>query len=401
MRRVDRVVEVPAGLAPFRLVDDRGVEVGEVSAFLALLVARDYSPNTVRAYAYDLLKLYVFFDDLGISVDEFTPVRAIDFLKWLRVTASRGGAQRLGLTVATRDGPALSARTCNRIFAAVSSFFEFLISSGVYLDGENPIVKVPDRAVARVADRRRPPLLTSSTQRPVRRALRVRTIDSVPRVIAPDVYERIVAELKCVRDRALLELMHEGGLRPGEVLGLHLEDVAYGHRRVAIRHRDDHPRGVRQKSRRERVVDMFEDRALPLVNEYVMSERPRDADTSLIFLIGGTSPRRWEPLSYDGLVRLFKRACQRAGVRQPWLTPHTLRHTHATRMFEGGMRELTLMKRLGHASVETVTSAAPGRPQATTLVNAPGRNCATRRAAATTPDTRSRYSTTLPSTSGL
>jgi len=84
-----------------------------------------------------------------------------------------------------------------------------------------------------------------------------------------------------------------------------------------------------------------------------MFERPTDADTSYVFLVGGRGRRRCEPLGYDGLVRMFARAARRAGVRDAWLTPHALRHTHATRMFEGGMRDLTLMTRLGHASPDS------------------------------------------------
>lgn len=84
-------------------------------------------------------------------------------------------------------------------------------------------------------------------------------------------------------------------------------------------------RGVRQKSRRERVVDLLEGRALPAINDYVLRERPQDAATSLVFLVGGRGKRRLDPLSYDGMVRMFARAADRAGVRDPWLTPHALR----------------------------------------------------------------------------
>src|SRR5205807_719311 len=82
-------------------------------------------------------------------------------------------------------------------------------------------------------------------------------------------------------------------------------------------------------------------------------ERPADTERSLVFLVGSQGKRRLEPLGYYALVKLFERHCERLGIRDPWVTPHALRHTHATRMWEGGMRELTLQKRLGHASPES------------------------------------------------
>jgi integrase len=183
--------------------------------------------------------------------------------------------------------------------------------------------------------------------------VRVKTVQRVPRPLSEAQVQALLAQLRSRRDRAIVLLMLQGGLRPGEVLGLHLEDIAYGRRRVVVRHRDDHPKGARSKSRYERVVDLHEPETLAMVSAYVMDERPADGDGPLVFLIGGRGKRRLEALSYDGLVKMFTRATTRAGIRTPWVTPHACRHTHATAMWEGGMRELTLQKRLGHASPES------------------------------------------------
>ena len=202
----------------------------------------------------------------------------------------------------------------------------------------------------RVHERHRSFLDGISRQRPTMRAMRVKTARRLPRPLDRDQVTALLGELRTRRDLAIVRLMLDGGLRPGEVLGLQLTDVAYGRRRVIVRYREDHPRGARSKSRTERLVDLHDTATLEAVSGYVMLERPAEAETPIMFLVGGGGRRRHDPLSYSGLARMFARACERAGIRAPWVTPHALRHTHATRMWEAGMRELTLQKRLGHAS---------------------------------------------------
>ncbi|MER7486162.1 tyrosine-type recombinase/integrase [Streptomyces sp. NPDC126497] len=344
------------GSTVVELLDEDGVPVEVVAGFLRFLGARDCSPNTLVSYAYDLRHLWRFFESRGLSWERFAPPDAIALLEYLRSVPSRRPRRRMTLSVVTMDadGPAtkLAASTVNRILAAVSSFYEYAILAGL-LERANPIEKRPDPALQRVSERHRPFMGRASRQRPVRRAVRVKTVQRVPRPLDDEQIRLLLAQLRGLRDRAIMLLMLHGGLRPGEVLGLHLDDLAYGRRRVVVRHRVDHPKGARSKSRQERVVDLHEADTLATVSAYVMNERPQDADNRLVFLIGGRGTRRLEPLGYDGLVRMFSRACARAGIREPWVTPHALRHTHATRMWEGGMRELTLQKRLGHASPES------------------------------------------------
>ena len=346
-----------SGQRPVEVLDDAGVAVPVAGDFLAHLSARGCSPNTVLAYGSDLGHLWRFLDAAGLCWDALTPERAIDLLAHLRATPARHRGQSRLPVLATHDGvsadpPGLSPATVNRALAAVSSFYDWAILAGRF-GGPNPIVRVVDRALVRAADRHRPFLAGISRTSETRRALQVKTVRRLPRPLDEGQVAALLGALRCRRDLALVRLMLDGGLRPGEALGLHLGDVAYGRRRVTIRHREDHPRGVRQKSRTERVVDLHEAATLEAVSAYVMAERTADAASPLLFLVGGKGRRRGEPLSYAALVRLFARACERAGIRAPWVTPHSLRHTHATRMWELGMRELTLQRRLGHASPES------------------------------------------------
>ena len=345
------------GQSIFEVVSDAGQPVPEISGFLHYLQSRDYSPHTLSAYAYDLLHFSRFLVQESLMYADFRPAHALTLVAYLRAQPVRRPVQRTSLARCTTEQgqptACLSAPTVNRILAAISSLYEYLIVSELLTARDNPIQKREDPALARVSERHHPFMGQASRQRPIRRIVRVKTVERLPRPMSNEQVQQLLSSLTCLRDKAMILLMLQGGLRPGEVLNLHLEDVQYGRRRIIIRYRTDHPKGVRTKSRRERVVDLHEPETLATLSNYVLHERPTDTNETCIFLVGGKGKRRYEPLGYHTLVKLFTRHCERIGIRETWMTPHALRHTHATRMFEQGMRELTLQKRLGHASPDS------------------------------------------------
>jgi integrase len=344
------------GEVSISVTDESGTPVAVVSSFLAYLSARECSPNTSIAYAHDLSHWWKFLAAQRLSWYEIRPVHTVEFLQFLRRVTTTHRSRRTGPRLALVDNgelcAALAPSTINRILAAISSFYQFAILTDQYR-WLNPIEKSADFATERVSDRHLPAMGRASWQRPMRRRLAVRSVIRVPRPLSTQQVKLLLTALRSQRDLALVRLMLDGGLRPGEVLALKLEDISYGHRRIVVRCRNDHPKGVRAKSRFERVVDLYEPATLSVLNEYVIAHRPADGGSPFVFLVGGRGRHRAEPLGYAALAKLFSRACCRAGIHEPWVSPHALRHTHASRMWDAGMRELTLQKRLGHASPES------------------------------------------------
>lgn len=244
----------------------------------------------------------------------------------------------------------LSDASVARALASVSVFYEFLIVSEIYFLEENPFTKVPNRKALMISDLNRPAMGNNSRQRPVRRRVGVSLPQRLPRPIPRAEVVTFLASLTTLRDRAIFLLCVNGGLRPAEVLTLRLPNIRYGMRQIVIEITVNDPRGLANKSRQERVVDIHDETTLRTLSDYVMNERPNDATVDLVFLVGRRGKRRCEPLSYWAVNRLFARRFKALGLRTPWTTPHALRHTHATEMWEHGMREMTLQQRLGHAT---------------------------------------------------
>jgi len=171
-----------------------------------------------------LLHFFSFLAQQQLTYQEFTPSHAWLLLEYLRTLPSRKPAQRFGLVLSTTntDGTSttsLSSATINRAFAAVSSFYDYLILSGEFTPRENPVQQVDDPALARVPERHRPFMGRASRQRPIRRGVKVKTVRRLPRPMDDEHLDKLLASLRLKRDKAMLLLMLHGGLRPGDYMG--------------------------------------------------------------------------------------------------------------------------------------------------------------------------------------
>lgn len=85
----------------FEVLDEHDQPIAVVSGFMRYLRARSCSPNTLSAYAFDLLHFMRFLEKQHLTYQEFTPPHALLFLEYLNSIPSRKQARRLGLVLST------------------------------------------------------------------------------------------------------------------------------------------------------------------------------------------------------------------------------------------------------------------------------------------------------------
>lgn len=169
--------------------------------------------------------------------------------------------------------------------------------------------------------------------------------ERVPQVLSPEVVDRLLAaptpeDRYYLRDRALLETLYATGTRASEVVSLQLADLHLEHGFCKC-----HGKGNKQ-----RVVPLGS-KAQEALRQYLSELRPqlcvRDPSAPWVFLSRGG-----RPLTRITLWLLVKKYARRAGITGK-VSPHTLRHSFATHLLEGGADLRTVQELLGHANIRT------------------------------------------------
>lgn len=268
-----------------------------------LQVERGLSTNTLAAYQRDLQRYLTYLTSIGLTApDEVSAAHVGEFLSRIR----EGDPSH----------PPLAASSAGRTLAAVRSFHRFLDAEGM-TPGDPAAMVTPPAPPSRL-----------------------------PKAISIDEVERLLDAASAggtptsLRDRAVLEVLYAAGARVSELTTLDLDDLDLDNGSVRLM----------GKGSKQRLVPLGGP-ACEALSAYLVRARPAAVaagkGTPAVF-VGS----RGERLARQTVWATIRTCADRAGLGGR-VSPHTLRHSFATHLLEGGADIRVVQELLGHASVTT------------------------------------------------
>lgn len=261
-----------------------------------LKVEKGLSPNTLAAYGTDLSLFYKFLSKKKIaSLEKIIAAQILDYL------------------VSLSDA-SMKARSISRRLITLRGFFRFLLKEEIIKKDPTALMEIPK------GGRKLPNFLT------------LEEVDKILNLIAQETPEGI-------RNRTMLEVLYATGLRVSELVSLSVDDLnlqkgflkTYG------------------KGSKERIVPIGQS-ASKFLQDYLTSSREslrKGRATQALFLT-----RRGRGMTRQMFWNIIKSSTHRAGIKKE-VSPHTLRHSFATHLIQGGADLRSVQTMLGHSDIST------------------------------------------------
>lgn len=261
-----------------------------------LLLERSLSANTIEAYIHDVGKLLAYFSDQKIPYTQATYVQLQDFFMQL---------SQVGI----------HARSQARIMSGVKSFYGYLFSQSLVVDNPTTLLEMPKLG------RHLPSVLS------------LQEIDALKNAVD-------ASKAEGQRNRAMIEVAYSCGLRVSELVGLKLSDIYAQEGFIKVEGKGSKQRlvPISQTALHDIQLYLYDRNALPAIKK-------ESAD--ILFL-----NRRGGKLTRQMFFTILKQCALQAGIKTV-ISPHTLRHSFATHLLEGGANLRVIQEMLGHSSIQT------------------------------------------------
>lgn len=355
-------MKVEKTFTSFVLVDSSMRIIPEVLNFTDTLEKKGLSPNTIRGYLNDLKVFYIWLEKEGMRFYEVKPKHIPSFIEFVDKRHVSGK---------------VSPPTLSRYLATLSSFYRHFEALGGYVE-ESPIVKIegyrPNQR--RGYFRHTTNNWDKNLQNYFKRKHKKKS--DKKRLYPDDIakcYEMIESiwsddESLMFRNKLMFKLLYETGFRVSELLHLRIDDFDYpdptektGNIYLIERENESFDRQLKTGERTTPVSSLL----LQEIDDYILYHRPERDGVEYIF-VSHSKANLGKPIgraTVEGVFNQIELACKFKYIR---LTPHALRHTHASELQDLGVDVNIIKNRLGHGSIESTANYA--KPSIETLIKA-------------------------------
>ena len=257
-----------------------------------ITVEKGLSKNTALAYNSDIAKFIAFSEKKQIPLDKFTHNDITDFLWEIKTEG-------------------LKPRSIYRLMESLRQFYKFLNAEDIIKNNPTAYLAAP------------------------------KIPENLPGMLSFDEVDRLLNSVNAsdemsVRNRAMLELLYATGLRVSELINLKFSNIYLSEGFLK----------VLGKGSKERLVP-FGDKAKKFLKIYLSKRKPRADEEDNVFI-----SRLGKKFSRVEFWRQLKNIAKNAGIQKN-ITPHTLRHSFASHLLEGGADIRFVQEMLGHSSIST------------------------------------------------
>ncbi|PFJ72182.1 transposase [Bacillus cereus] len=331
----------------YLLLDTNGLPVESVAKYMKYLHNKESSSNTLKTYCTALKFYFTYLEQTGINYQQVSFEQLSNFVAWLRNPYESNKVVPHKKAKAKR-----SERTVNIYLTAITSFYDYLYRND--LVASDIVEKLMKKMFVGAGGNGYKGFLHHVNEgKPLsKNILKLDVPMERVKVFTKEQVDEIYQSTTNIRDKFLVRLLFESGLRIGEVLSLFLEDLQFDakHRRhkIQLTDRGELPNGGKLKTGERRLdisqglMDLYDDYLYEVLDEY----NP-DHNFMFVKILGknvGT------PLTYSDVYSTFKEIERKTGIH---ITPHMFRHTHGTIYYLQTKNIKMVQERLGHAQIQT------------------------------------------------
>lgn len=327
----------------YYVATDDGIPIEVIFKFIKFKDNTGYSRNTLKQYCWHLKLYFEYLEQRKLDFQNVTIDDLAHFVKWLQ-----NPLQSVKIIPIKSKHSLRSESTINTIVNTLLTFYDYLLRHEEY---SNDISERLKKSVILPNSKFKGFLYGIAYQNKTiaSNILKLKVPKKRPKILKKEDIEKILKSCNNCRDRFLICLLYETGMRIGEILSLWLEDIDINEKTIDLKDRGNLENNAEIKTvASPRKIDISQDIA-DMFMEYVDKYHTNEVETNHVFIkISGIN--RNKAMDYIDVNNVFRKIQKKTGI---YVTPHMYRHTSITALRIAGWEPEYLRVRAGHKNIYT------------------------------------------------